>query len=128
MTNRIWDIKDKKVRINFDDVQGYLRSFQEEDSETRNKASMNSIPASKKRKNDHQSQKTNKKLEREIQRLERKIETLELAIKTLEDKIQDPSKLTEEERNSIYFEHAEKSREASEMLELWEEKTNQFPG
>ena len=128
LTNRIWDIKDKKVRINFDDVQGYLRSFQEEDSETRNKASMNSIPASKKRKNDHQSQKTNKKLEREIQRLERKIETLELAIKTLEDKIQDPSKLTEEERNSIYFEHAEKSREASEMLELWEEKTNQFPG
>lgn len=128
LTNRIWDIKDKKVRIHFDDVQGYLRSFQEEDSEIKNKDSVNSIPTAKKRKNNHQSQKTNKKLERNIQRLERKIETLELAIKTLEDKIQDPSKLTEEERSSIYFEHAEKSREASEMLELWEEKTNQLQG
>tara|TARA_B100001059_G_scaffold234827_1_gene278443 strand:+ start:955 stop:2859 length:1905 start_codon:yes stop_codon:yes gene_type:complete len=128
LTNRIWDIKDKKVRIHFDDVQGYLRSFQEEDSEVKNKVSMKPKPAVKKNKNDHQSQKINKKLEREIQRLEKKIETLDLEIKTLEEKIQDPSKLTEEERNNIYFEHAEKSREASEMLELWEEKTNQFQG
>lgn len=128
LTNRIWDIKDKKVRIHFDDVQGYLRTFQEEDLEIKNKASVNPISAVKKNKNDYQSQKTNKKLEREIQRLEKKIETLDLEIKTLEEKIQDPSKLTEEERNSIYFEHAEKSREASEMLELWEEKTNQFQG
>ena len=128
LTNRIWDIKDKKVRIHFDDVQGYLRTFQEEDLEIKNKASVNPTPAVKKNKNDYQSQKTNKKLEREIQRLEKKIETLDLEIKTLEEKIQDPSKLTEDERNSIYFEHAEKSRKASEMLELWEEKTNQLHG
>ena len=128
LTNRIWDIKDKKVRIHFDDVQGYLRTFQEEDLEVKNKASVKPITAVKKNKNVHQSQKINKKLEREIQRLEKKIETLDLEIKTLEEKIQDPSKLTEEERNNIYFKHAEKSREASEMLELWEEKTNQFQG
>ena len=126
LTNRIWDIKDKKVRIHFDDVQGYLNSFQEELSPEKNLVSEKPKQKEKKGKNDHQLQKRNKKIEREIHRLEQKIETLELEIKRLEEKIQDPSKLSDNERNSIYFEHAEKSRQASEMLELWEEKTNQL--
>ena len=120
LTNRIWDIKDKKVRIHFDDVQGYLNSFQEELSPEKNLVSEKPKQKEKKGKNEHQSQKINKKIEREIRRLEEKIETIELDIKHLEEKIQDPSKLSEKERNAIYFEHAEKSREASEMLELWE--------
>ena len=128
LTNRIWDIKDKKVRIHFDDVQGYLSSFQEEDLSEQNIVSKKPKQIEKKKKNDHQSQKRNKKIEREIHRLEQKIENLDLEIKCLEEKIQDPSKLTDKEKNSIYFEHAEKSREASEMLELWEEKTNQLLG
>lgn len=128
LTNRIWDIKDKKVRIHFDDVQGYLNSFQEEDLTEKSKVTEKPKQKEKKGKNEHQSQKKNKKVEREIQRLEQKIETLELDIKRLEEKIQDPSQLTEKERNSIYFEHAEKSREASEMLELWEVKTNEIQG
>lgn len=126
LTNRIWDIKDKKVRIHFDDVQGYLNSFQEEDLPEKNIVSEKPKQKEKKGRNDHQLQKRNKKIEREIHRLEQKIETLELEIKRLEEKIQDPSKLSDNERNSIYFEHAEKSRQASEMLELWEEKTNQL--
>ena len=128
LTNRIWDIKDKKVRIHFDDVQGYLNSFQEEDLSEQNIVSEKPKQIEKKKKNDHQSQKRNKKIEREIHRLEQKIENLDLEIKCLEEKIQDPSKLTDKEKNSIYFEHAEKSREASEMLELWEEKTNELQG
>ena len=128
LTNRIWDIKDKKVRIHFDDVQGYLNSFQEEDLSEQNIVSEKPKQIEKKRKKDHQSQKRNKKIEREIHRLEQKIENLDLEIKCLEEKIQDPSKLTDKEKNSIYFEHAEKSREASEMLELWEEKTNELQG
>ena len=126
LTNRIWDIKDKKVRIHFDDVQGYLNSFQEEDLPEKNLATKKPKQKEKKGKNEYQSQKRNKKIEREIQRLEQKIETLELEIKALEEKIQDPSKLTEKERNALYFEHAEKSREAQEMLEIWESKTNDF--
>jgi ATP-binding cassette subfamily F protein 3 len=128
LTNRIWDIKDKKVRIHFDDVQGYLNSFQEELSPEKNLVSEKPKQKEKKGKNEHQSQKINKKIEREIRRLEEKIETLELDIKHLEEKIQDPSKLSEKERNAIYFEHAEKSREASEMLEIWEIKTNELQG
>jgi len=126
LTNRIWDIKDKKVRIHFDDVQGFLNSFHEEDTLEKNLAPKKPKQKEKKGKNEYKSQKQNKKIEREIQRLEQKIETLELEIKVLEGKIQYPSKLTEKERNSLYFEHAEKSRKVEEMLELWESKTNEF--
>ena len=126
LTNRIWDIKDKKVRIHFDDVQGYLNSFREEGVTEQNTVSEKPKQIEKKKKNYQQSKKRNKKIEREIHRLEQKIENLDLEIKSLEEKIQDPSKLTDKEKNSIYFAHAEKSREASEMLELWEKKLMSF--
>jgi ATP-binding cassette subfamily F protein 3 len=61
LTNRIWDIKDKKVRIHFDDVQGYLKSFQEDDATKKNKTSEKPKSSVKKDKIDHKSQKRNKK-------------------------------------------------------------------
>ena len=45
-------------------------------------------------------------------------------IKTLELKLQDTSSMGEDERNKLYFEHAKKSRECQELLDLWESKSS----
>lgn len=121
LTNRIWDIKNKKVRIHFDDVQAYLKSIQEE------KEPSESRPKSSKLEKKEVSVKTlnreQKRLEKEIKRIERKIEETEATIKKLELSLQNDDNLSEIEKKTIYFEHAEKSIEASDLLEEWEEKS-----
>ena len=77
----------------------------------------------KKYKPEKTSNREEKKLEKEIKRLERKIEETDTQIKGLELKIQNPSSLSENEKNELYFEHAEKSREAEELMEKWEKKS-----
>ncbi len=121
LTNRIWDIKDKKVRIHFDDVQEYLKSIQGEKETTQLKSEV--VKIDKKYKPEKTSNREEKKLEKEIKRLERKIEETDTQIKGLELKIQNPSSLSENEKNELYFEHAEKSREAEELMEKWEKKS-----
>lgn len=121
LTNRIWDIKDKKVRIHFDDVQEYLKSIQGEKETTLLKSEV--VKIDKKYKPEKTSNREEKKLEKEIKRLERKIEETDTQIKGLELKIQNPSSLSENEKNELYFEHAEKSREAEELMEKWEKKS-----
>jgi len=121
LTNRIWDIKDKKVRIHFDDVQEYLKSIQGEKETTQLKSEV--VKIDKKYKPEKTSNREEKKLEKEIKRLERKIEETDTKIKGLELKIQNPSSLSENEKNELYFEHAEKSREAEELMEKWEKKS-----
>lgn len=121
LTNRIWDIKDKKVRIHFDDVQEYLKSIQGEKETTQLKSEV--VKIDKKYKPEKTSNREEKKLEKEIKRLERKIEETDTQIKGLELKIQNPSSLSENEKNELYFEHAEKSREAQELMEKWEKKS-----
>ena len=121
LTNRIWDIKDKKVRIHFDDVQEYLKSIQGEKESTQLKSEV--VKIDKKYKPEKTSNREEKKLEKEIKRLERKIEETDTQIKGLELKIQNPSSLSENEKNELYFEHAEKSREAQELMEKWEKKS-----
>lgn len=121
LTNRIWDIKDKKVRIHFDDVQEYLKSIQGEKESTQLKSEV--VKIDKKYKPEKTSNREEKKLEKEIKRLERKIEETDTQIKGLELKIQNPSSLSENEKNELYFEHAEKSREAEELMEKWEKKS-----
>ena len=121
LTNRIWDIKDKKVRIHFDDVQEYLKSIQGEKESTQLKSEV--VKIDKKYKPEKISNREEKKLEKEIKRLERKIEETDTQIKGLELKIQNPSSLSENEKNELYFEHAEKSREAEELMEKWEKKS-----
>jgi len=121
LTNRIWDIKDKKVRIHFDDVQEYLKSIQGEKETTQLKSEV--VKIDKKHKPEKTSNREEKKLEKEIKRLERKIEETDAQIKGLELKIQNPSSLSENEKNELYFEHAEKSREAQELMEKWEKKS-----
>lgn len=121
LTNRIWDIKDKKVRIHFDDVQEYLKSIQGEKETTQLKREV--VKIDKKHKPEKTSNREEKKLEKEIKRLERKIEETDAQIKGLELKIQNPSSLSENEKNELYFEHAEKSREAQELMEKWEKKS-----
>lgn len=121
LTNRIWDIKDKKVRIHFDDVQEYLKSIQGEKETTQLKSEV--VKIDKKYKPEKTSNREEKKLEKEIKRLERKIEETDTQIKGLELKIQNPSSLSENEKNELYFEHAETSREAQELMEKWEKKS-----
>ena len=121
LTNRIWDIKDKKVRIHFDDVQEYLKSIQGEKETSHLKSEV--VKIDKKYKPEKTSNREEKKLEKEIKRLERKIEETDTQIKGLELKIQNPSSLSENEKNELYFEHAEKSREAQELMEKWEKKS-----
>jgi ATP-binding cassette subfamily F protein 3 len=121
LTNRIWDIKDKKVRIHFDDVQEYLKSIQGEKETSHLKSEV--VKIDKKYKPEKTSNREEKKLEKEIKRLERKIEETDAQIKGLELKIQNPSSLSENEKNELYFEHAEKSREAQELMEKWEKKS-----
>ena len=121
LTNRIWDIKDKKVSIHFDDVQEYLKSIQGEKETTQLKREV--VKIDKKHKPEKTSNREEKKLEKEIKRLERKIEETDAQIKGLELKIQNPSSLSENEKNELYFEHAEKSREAQELMEKWEKKS-----
>lgn len=121
LTNRIWDIKDKKVRIHFDDVQEYLKSIQGEKETTQLKTEV--VKIDKKHKSEKTSNREEKKLEKEIKRLERKIEETDAQIKGLELKIQNPSSLSENEKNELYFEHAEKSREAQELMDKWEKKS-----
>tara|TARA_B110000459_G_scaffold142127_1_gene154910 strand:+ start:965 stop:2866 length:1902 start_codon:yes stop_codon:yes gene_type:complete len=123
LTNRIWDIKDKKVRVHFDDVQGYLKAAQEHNiTPVESKKNKIDKPKSKPAPSKN-AQKTQKKLEQEIQRIEKKIELTESEIKVLELKISDMASLGEDLRNTLYFEHAKKSREAQELLDLWELKS-----
>lgn len=123
LTNRIWDIKDKKVRVHFDDVQGYLKAAQDQ-TITPVESKKNKIDKPKlKLAPSKNAQKTQKKLEQEIQRIEKKIELTESEIKVLELKIADIANLSEGQRNTLYFEHAKKSREAQELLDLWELKS-----
>ena len=121
LTNRIWDIKDKKVRIHFDDVQEYLKSIQDEKEYFQIKPEV--LQTDKKQKTEKRPNREAKKLEKEIKRIERKIEETDAQIKRLELKIQNPSSLSENEKNELYFEHAEKSRQAQELLEKWEMKS-----
>ena len=58
--------------------------------------------------------------------MKKKIEETEAIIKKLEFSIQNPDDLSDIEKNAIYFEHAEKSREANDLLEKWEEKSLQI--
>ncbi|MEJ6505788.1 MAG: ABC-F family ATP-binding cassette domain-containing protein [Crocinitomicaceae bacterium] len=123
LTNRIWDIKDKKVRVHFDDVQGYLKAAQEHNiTPVESKKNKIDKPKSKPAPSKN-AQKIQKKLEQEIQRIEKKIELTESEIKVLELKISDMASLGEDLRNTLYFEHAKKSREAQELLDLWELKS-----
>ena len=123
LTNRIWDIKDKKVRVHFDDVQGYLKAAQEHNiTPVESKKNKIDKPKSKPAPSKN-AQKIQKKLEQEIQRIEKKIELTESEIKVLELKISDMASLGGDLRNTLYFEHAKKSREAQELLDLWELKS-----
>ncbi len=123
LTNRIWDIKDKKVRVHFDDVQGYLKAAQEQNiTPVESKKNKIDKPKSKPAPSKN-AQKIQKKLEQEIQRIEKKIELTESEIKVLELKIADMASLSEDQKNTLYFEHAKKSREAQELLDLWELKS-----
>ncbi|MDG2506506.1 MAG: ATP-binding cassette domain-containing protein [Crocinitomicaceae bacterium] len=124
LTNRIWDIKDKKVRIHFDDVQAYLKSIQEEKEPFQSKPKTSK--PEKKKVTVKNANRELKKLEKEIKRIEKKIEETEATIKKLEFSIQNPDNLSDIEKNAIYFEHAEKSREANDLLEKWEKKSLQI--
>ena len=119
LTNRIWDIANKQIRVHHFDLAEYL-SLINNDTQAPNKEAKKDNAKKKKKIT---SNKLTQKLEKEIKKIELKISTIEIQIKDLEHKVSVAHLDMDNNTIEVYKEIEVKNDELEKLLADWESKS-----
>ncbi len=133
LTNRIWDIENKQLKIHHFTIQEFLvRKAGLLNGETQkkaieNKSTNNKITEGKSRRLSYEEQKEQKRLrnkwKNKVQKTEQEIEQLETELKSLDKKIADLDYSDEEKANKALAYYKEVQDKLNQAFEAWEEAT-----
>ena len=119
LTNRIWDIANKQIRVHHFDLAEYL-SLINNDTQAPNKEAKKDNAKKKKKITSH---KLTQKLEKEIKKIELKISTIEIQIKDLEHKVSVAHLDMDNNTIEVYKEIEVQNDELEKLLADWESKS-----
>ena len=119
LTNRIWDIANKQIRVHHFDLAEYL-SLINNDTQAPNKEAKKDNAKKKKKITPH---KLTQKLEKEIKKIELKISTIEIQIKDLEHKVSVAHLDMDNNTIEAYKEIEVQNDELEKLLADWESKS-----
>ena len=119
LTNRIWDIANKQIRVHHFDLAEYL-SLINNDTQAPNKEAKKDNAKKKKKIT---SNKLTQKLEKEIKKIELKISTIEIQIKDLEHKVSVAHLDMDNSTIEVYKEIEVQNNELEKLLADWESKS-----
>ena len=119
LTNRIWDIANKQIRVHHFNLAEYL-SLINNDTQAPNKEAKKDNAKKKKKIT---SNKLTQKLEKEIKKIELKISTIEIQIKDLEHKVSVAHLDMDNNTIEVYKEIEVKNDELEKLLADWESKS-----
>ncbi len=119
LTNRIWDIANKQIRVHHFDLAEYL-SLINNDTQAPNKEAKKDNAKKKKKITPH---KLTQKLEKEIKKIELKISTIEIQIKDLEHKVSVAHLDMDNNTIEVYKEIEVQNDELEKLLADWESKS-----
>lgn len=119
LTNRIWDIANKQIRVHHFDLAEYL-SLINNDTQAPNKEAKKDNAKKKKKIT---SNKLTQKLEKEIKKIELKISTIEIQIKDLEHKVSVAHLDMDNNTIEAYKEIEVQNDELEKLLADWESKS-----
>lgn len=119
LTNRIWDIANKQIRVHHFDLAEYL-SLINNDTQAPNKEAKKDNAKKKKKITPH---KLTQKLEKEIKKIELKISTIEIQIKDLEHKVSVAHLDMDNNTIEVYKEIEVQNNELEKLLADWESKS-----
>ena len=119
LTNRIWDIANKQIRVHHFNLAEYL-SLINNDTQAPNKEAKKDNAKKKKKIT---SNKLTQKLEKEIKKIELKISTIEIQIKDLEHKVSVAHLDMDNNTIEVYKEIEVQNNELEKLLADWESKS-----
>jgi len=119
LTNRIWDIANKQIRVHHFNLAEYL-SLINNDTQAPNKEAKKDNAKKKKKITPH---KLTQKLEKEIKKIELKISTIEIQIKDLEHKVSVAHLDMDNNTIEAYKEIEVQNDELEKLLADWESKS-----
>jgi len=119
LTNRIWDIANKQIRVHHFNLAEYL-SLINNDTQAPNKEAKKDNAKKKKKIT---SNKLTQKLEKEIKKIELKISTIEIQIKDLEHKVSVAHLDMDNNTIEAYKEIEVQNDELEKLLADWESKS-----
>jgi len=119
LTNRIWDIANKQIRVHHFNLAEYL-SLINNDTQAPNKEAKKDNAKKKKKITPH---KLTQKLEKEIKKIELKISSIENQIKDLEHKVSVAHLDMDNNTIEVYKEIEVKNDELEKLLADWESKS-----
>ena len=119
LTNRIWDIANKQIRVHHFDLAEYL-SLINNDTQAPNKEAKKDNAKKKKKITPH---KLTQKLEKEIKKIELKISSIEIQIKDLEHKVSVAHLDMDNNTIEAYKEIEVQNDELEKLLADWESKS-----
>ena len=119
LTNRIWDIANKQIRVHHFNLAEYL-SLINNDTQAPNKEAKKDNAKKKKKITPH---KLTQKLEKEIKKIELKISTIEIQIKDLEHKVSVAHLDMDNNTIEVYKEIEVQNNELEKLLADWESKS-----
>ena len=122
LTNRIWDIANKQIRVHHFNLAEYL-SLINNDTQAPNKEAKKDNAKKKKKIT---SNKLTQKLEKEIKKIELKISTIEIQIKDLEHKVSVAHLDMDNNTIEVYKEIEVKNDELEKLLADWESKSGEL--
>ena len=124
LTNRIWDIANKQIRVHHFDLAEYL-SLINNDTQTPSKEAKKDNAKKKKKITPN---KLTQKLEKEIKKIELKISSIENQIKDLEHKISVAHLDMDNNTTEVYKEIEVQNNELEKLLSEWESKSVKLEG
>ncbi|MDC0460518.1 ABC-F family ATP-binding cassette domain-containing protein [Crocinitomicaceae bacterium] len=124
LTNRIWDIANKQIRVHHFDLAEYL-SLINNDTQAPSKEAKKDNAKKKKKITPN---KLTQKLEKEIKKIELKISSIENQIKDLEHKISVAHLDMDNNTTEVYKEIEVQNNELEKLLSEWESKSVKLEG
>lgn len=118
LTNRIWDIANKQIRVHHFDLAEYLSLINNDAQATNNEAKKDNT----KKKKKITPNKLTQKLEKEIKKIEVKVSSIEDKIKDLEHKISVAHLNIDNDVSEVYKEIKLQNNELEKLLSDWETK------
>ena len=119
LTNRIWDIADRKIRIHHFSLGEYLK-FIEPKTASKDELTHKKSKIKKKQTALHTEIRT---LEKYIKKIEIKIAKREKEIKSIEHEMANPDLKTHEELQAFYSKIELVNNELKELMKTWEDKS-----
>jgi len=124
LTNRIWDIANKQIRVHHFDLAEYLSLINNDAQAPNKEVKKDNI----KKKKKITPNKLTQKLEKEIKKIELKISSIENQIKDLEHKISVAHLDMDNNTTEVYKEIEVQNNELEKLLSEWESKSVKLEG